>query len=144
LASHDFITLRKSAIAFTIFTRSLLFTGALPHGLLQFSRLRSLATDLNLGIQTYLNGTFTNNLVIDTSAVATDTIAPRRRSQLDRPSLLCTEMQLRPSASETIARPVSRTGLRVPKVCAEDRQAKKLSILTVALLQLVAEKRMQS
>jgi hypothetical protein len=30
--------------------------------------------DLNLGIKTYLNGTLTSNIVIDTSAVATDTI----------------------------------------------------------------------
>jgi Domain of unknown function (DUF5011) len=30
--------------------------------------------DLNLGIQTYLNGTLTSNIVIDTSQVATDTI----------------------------------------------------------------------
>jgi hypothetical protein len=30
--------------------------------------------DLNLGIKTYLNGTLTSNIVIDTSAAATDTI----------------------------------------------------------------------
>jgi Domain of unknown function (DUF5011) len=31
-------------------------------------------SDLNLGIQTYLNGTLTSNIVIDTTQVATDTI----------------------------------------------------------------------
>jgi len=30
--------------------------------------------DLNLGITTYLNGTFTSNIVLDTTQVATDTI----------------------------------------------------------------------
>jgi hypothetical protein len=30
--------------------------------------------DLNLGIQTYLNGTLTSNIVIDTSEAATDTV----------------------------------------------------------------------
>jgi len=30
--------------------------------------------DLNLGIKTYLNGTLTSNIVIDTSQAATDTI----------------------------------------------------------------------
>ena len=30
--------------------------------------------DLNLGIKTFLNGTLVSNIVLDTSAVATDTI----------------------------------------------------------------------
>jgi hypothetical protein len=49
------------------------------------------------------------------------TVLPSRfRSRLDFASLFGAEMQLRPPASEAIARPMSHGRLPVPKVCAED------------------------